>query len=50
LIIANWLDAHNSISTQALNSPTLREGLKDVLLNEGRSWESLRHRPAELHP
>ena len=30
------LDAHNAMSTQALNSELIRAGLKDVLLNEAK--------------
>lgn len=40
--VMDALDAHGAMSTQAINSKTIRDGLKDVLLNEGRLWESLR--------
>jgi type I restriction enzyme, R subunit len=40
--IVEALDAHNSMSTRALNSPQVRRGLKDVLLNHSRLWEALR--------
>jgi len=36
------LDAHTQMSTQALNSPTVRQGLKDILLDHARLWETLR--------
>ena len=36
------LDAHNLMSTQALNSPKIQNGMKDILLNHARLWESLR--------
>jgi type I restriction enzyme R subunit len=41
------LDAHTAMSTQALNSPTLQSGLKDILLNHAGLWESLRERARE---
>ncbi len=39
--IVEALDAHTSMSTQALNSPMVRRGLKDILLNHSRLWEIL---------
>ena len=42
-IIAS-LDAHTSMSTQALNSADVQRGLKDILLNHARLWETLRER------
>jgi type I restriction enzyme R subunit len=39
------LDAHNSLSTQALNSPNVQSGIKDILLNHSKLWESLREQP-----
>ena len=36
------LDAHNAMSTQALNSPAIQGGIKDILLNYARLWEGLR--------
>lgn len=36
------LDAHTSLSTQALNSPAIRKGIKEILLNHARLWEALR--------
>ena len=44
--IVDALDAHNSMSTQALNSPAVRKGIKDILLSHAKLWESLRNRPA----
>jgi len=40
--IMGALDAHNAMSTQALNSTAIRDGLKDILLNNARLWEALR--------
>lgn len=36
------LDAHNSMSTQALNSELVQRGLKDILLNTAGLYETLR--------
>ena len=36
------LDAHTLMSTQALNSATVRGGLKDILLNHAGLYETLR--------
>jgi type I restriction enzyme R subunit len=38
------LDAHASMSKKALNSERVQAGLKDILLNHSRLWESLRAR------
>ena len=40
--IMSALDAHTLMSTQALNSPTVRQSLKDILLDHARLWETLR--------
>ena len=40
--IIGALDAHTVMSTQALRSEAVREGLKDVLLNHAQLYESLR--------
>ena len=40
--IMSALDAHNVMSTQALNSPTVQSGMKDILLNHAGLWEGLR--------
>ena len=40
--IMGALDAHNAMSSQALGSETVREGLKDVLLEHAGLYESLR--------
>jgi type I restriction enzyme, R subunit len=40
--IMGALDAHTVMSTQALNSPTVQEGMKDILLNHAGLWETLR--------
>jgi type I restriction enzyme R subunit len=44
--IMGALDAHTLMSTQALNSPTVQRGLKDILLNNADLWETLRDRAA----
>lgn len=44
--IVDALDAHNSMSTKALNSEAVRKGLKSILLNHASLWELLRNRPA----
>lgn len=36
------LDAHTSMSTQALNSEVVRRGLKDILLDHAGLYEALR--------
>jgi len=33
------------MSTQALNSPKVKRGLKDILLNNAQLWETLRAQP-----
>lgn len=40
--IMGALDAHNAMSTQALNSPEVQRGLKDILLNHSALYERLR--------
>ncbi len=40
--IMGALDAHTLMSTQALNSDQVQRGIKDVLLNNSRLYESLR--------
>ena len=40
--IMGALDAHTLMSTQALNSPTVQGGIKDILLNHARLYETLR--------
>ena len=40
-------DAHTTMSTQALNSDRVREGLKHILLGPARLYEALRERAAE---
>ena len=44
--IMGALDAHTSLSSQALNSPTVQRGIKDILLNNARLWETLRDQVA----
>ena len=36
------LDAHTSMSTQALNSAAVQRGIKEILLNNAGLWETLR--------
>jgi type I restriction enzyme R subunit len=43
--IMSALDAHNAMSTQALNSPEVQRGLKDILLNHADLYERLRDQP-----
>ena len=45
--IIGALDAHTTMSTQALNSESVRAGMKDILLNYSRLWETLRDRSAD---
>ena len=40
--IISALDAHSAMSTQALNSPDVQRGLKDILLNHADLYERLR--------
>jgi hypothetical protein len=42
--IMGALDAHTAMSRQALNSPTVQSGMKDILLNYAGLWEALRER------
>jgi type I restriction enzyme, R subunit len=44
--IIEALDAHNAMSTKALNSETVKRGIKDILLNHSKLWETLRERAA----
>lgn len=44
--IMDALDAHTTMSTQALGSERIREGLKDILLGPAQLYESLRSRTA----
>jgi len=48
--IMDALDAHTSMSKHALNSPVVREGMKDILLNYVGLWEALRDRAALGQP
>ncbi|MBL9080811.1 MAG: hypothetical protein JNK76_03340 [Planctomycetales bacterium] len=40
--IIRALDAHSAMSTQALGSEAVRDGLKDVLLGPAQLYETLR--------
>jgi len=40
------LDAHTAMSMQALNSPLVQSGLKDILLNHSSLWKTLHARAA----
>ena len=44
--IMDALSAHSTMSKQALNSPKVRGGLKDILLGPAGLYEALRDRPA----
>ena len=49
--ILDAFEAHTSMSKQALDSETVRDGLKDVLFGPGRLYEALRRRvPAQDKP
>jgi type I restriction enzyme R subunit len=40
-----WIEAtHQAMSTQALGSERVRDGLKDILLGPARLYEALRER------
>ena len=41
------LDAHTAMSTQALNSEIVRQGMQEILLNNAGLYELLRARAAE---
>jgi len=47
--IISALDAHTTMSSQALNSASIQNGLKDILLNHARLWEALRERASTGH-
>ncbi|MEX1127697.1 MAG: type I restriction endonuclease, partial [Vicinamibacterales bacterium] len=42
--IMDAMDAHATMSKQALNSDKIREGIKDILLNYAGLWEALREK------
>ena len=42
--IMGALDAHTSMSKQALDSGKVRDGLKDILLGPAKLYEALRER------
>lgn len=42
--IMDALEAHTTMSSQALNSPKIQDGLRDILLGPGQLYESLRNR------
>ncbi|MDP4027909.1 MAG: DEAD/DEAH box helicase family protein, partial [Gallionella sp.] len=44
--IMGALDAHNAMSTQALNSIAIQSGMKDILLNNAGLYETLRAQAA----
>jgi len=48
--IIGALDAHGAMSTQALASETVRDGLRDVLLNYAGLYEALRSPPPPMTP
>jgi len=48
--IMDALDAHTTMSSQALGSERIREGLKDILLGPGQLYEALRSKGGEARP
>jgi type I restriction enzyme R subunit len=48
--IIEAFDAHQLMSTQALNSAQVREGIIDILLNHTHLWEDLRERGQQHQP
>lgn len=48
--IMDALDAHTTMSSQALNSQKIQEGLKDTLLGPAQLYEALRARSQPLSP
>ncbi|MDK1386299.1 type I restriction endonuclease [Sinorhizobium sp. 8-89] len=46
--IMDAFEAHSVMSKQALDSPKIREGIKDILLGPGQLWEGLRERRGSL--
>ena len=48
--IMDALEAHSAMSTQALGSERVREGLRDVLLGPGQLYEGLRARSGNPAP
>ena len=48
--IMDALEAHTTMSTQALGSERIRNGLKDILLGPAQLYEALRERGAGDHP
>ena len=48
--IMGALDAHNAMSSQALGSEAIRDGLKNVLLDHAGLYESLRAMPPSPAP
>lgn len=45
--IMDALEAHNTMSTQALGSEGVRDGLRDILLGPGQLYEGLRERSGD---
>jgi type I restriction enzyme R subunit len=48
--IMDALEAHTSMSSQALNSHRVREGIRDTLLGPGQLYEALRQRATGQSP
>ncbi len=46
--IMDALEAHTTMSNQALNSARVRDGLKDILLGPAGLYEALREKRAQL--
>ena len=50
LALLGALDAHKAMSSQALNSQEVREGLKDILINQTSLYEDLRDQAEQNGP
>jgi type I restriction enzyme, R subunit len=48
--IMGALDAHTAMSTQALNSTKVQNGMKNILLNHSYLWEALRDKAVVQKP
>jgi len=48
--IMGALDAHQAMSSQALNSAVVRDGIKTILLNHTNLYEDLRNQGSKNEP
>jgi type I restriction enzyme R subunit len=46
--IIDAFEAHQTMSSQALGSERVREGLRDILLGPARLYEALRQKAADM--